>query len=145
MPSNTLDKGLAGLRTAVFDGAYEGLDQGAAALTAAAEQGGGFQNVTSAERGGTVAYAQSATRGPGPELAQAVATVNARNPGFGQLGTVGNVGADEVAVILTAPTTYAVDLETRFGGRDAALGPAMQAGATDLTRAAAAGIAEKLR
>jgi hypothetical protein len=144
MPSNTLDKGFAALRTLVFDGAYEGLDQGAGALTADAEQGGGFQNVTEAERGGTVAYAQSATRGPGPELNQAVATVNARNPGFGQLETVGTVGDHEVVVVLTAPTTYAQHLETRFGGRDAALGPAMQAGAAALTAAAAAGIAEKL-
>lgn len=143
MPASSLDAGLAGLKRAVIQGARQGLDQEAEALGSRAAQGGGFQNVTEAERGSTVAYV------PGTSddvLSEAAALVEGRNPGFSQVESAGSYDPDtEVLVVLTAPTTYAVDLETRNGGADAALGPALLAGADGLTRAAADGIRGALR
>ena len=62
-----------------------------------------------------------------------------RNPGESQVETAGSYDPEnEVLVVLTSPTRYAVDLETRFGGRDAALGPAMHSGAAHRLASAAA-------
>lgn len=130
MPQSPLN--FDALRAAVLNGARRGLDDGAEVLAAAAESGGDFQNQTSAERGGTVAYVPGISDGL---FAQAVAIVEARNPGGVEVNAE-HTDADAV-VVLTSPTSYAAKLEIERGG---AFANALAAEAGGLTQAMADGI-----
>ena len=135
MPQSQLN--FDALRAAVLDGARRGLDDGAEALAAAAEAGGDFQNQTSAERGGTVAYVPGVSDGL---FAQAVAIVEARNPGGVEVNHE-TTDADAL-VVLTSPTSYAARLEVERGG---AFANALAAEAGGLTQAMADGIGAALQ
>lgn len=135
MPQSQLN--FDALRAAVLNGARRGLDDGAEALAAAAEAGGDFQNQTSAERGGTVAYVPGLNDGL---FSQAVALVEARNPGGVEVNTE-RTDADAV-VVLTSPTSYAAKLEIERGG---AFANALAQEAGGLTQAMADGIGAALQ
>lgn len=135
MPQSQLN--FDALRAAVLDGARRGLDDGAEALAAAAEAGGDFRNQTEAERGGTVAYVPGVSDGL---FAQAVAIVEARNPGGVEVNAE-HTDADAL-VVLTSPTSYAARLEVERGG---AFANALTAEAGGLTQALADGIGAALQ
>ena len=135
MPSQTLN--FDALRAAVLRGVMEGLDVGAQALQAAAEAGGDFRNQTEAERGGTVAYVPGVSDAL---FAQAVAIVEARNPGGVEVN--GESADADTVLVLTSPTSYAAKLEVERGG---AFANALAREAGGLTQAMADGIGRALQ
>ncbi len=129
----------------VMQGAAEGLSEGAEAMEADAQDTDSYKGVTGATRAGTVAYVVGGGIDQGDKLGQALADVEAKNPGRGLIQQAGTVGDDEVAVVLTVPSDYIDIIEGNVGAAQAFLGPTLEAHAERLAAAAARGIAEKLR
>lgn len=121
-------------------GAVEGARVGAQTLQDAARETGTYQNQSGATRAGTVAYVVGGGYDGSGLLHQAVAAAEQLNPGQTETHTAGTVGPDEIVVILTAATTYAGVLETRFAGQQAFIEPTMTAYANELTKGIAEGI-----
>jgi hypothetical protein len=128
----------------IIQGAVFGLTAGAAELQAADRATSAYVGVTGATRAASVCF----VAGEGVEssgiFAAAVAEVESHNPAHVEVNSV-PIGDDELAVILTTPTDYAIHLERNYAGARAHLGPTMDAHAPSLTQHAAEGIAGVLR
>lgn len=112
------------LEAEIIEAALEGADAAAAHAQDVMRATTAYNNQTWATRTSTTAY----VAGPGrsPSLARAVAQVDARNPGHSEVSTIA-LPDDVIAVIMTVPTDYVIDLETRRGGRNAFIKPTLHA------------------
>lgn len=125
--------------------AAEGLRPGASTLEARARATTAYQDDTGATRDGTVAYVIGGGVDDSSIIETAAGLVDAKNPGTSLVTDGDAVDADTVAVILTVPTEYEDDLETRAGGASAHLAPALDETAAALTAAAIAGLRRAFR
>jgi len=135
---------LDALAPRIVGGAVRGLIGAADELADAARGSGAYEDQSGATRAGTTAYVVGGNVDGSGALARGAAEVAARNPGHEFVESIDGGGENEVVVVLTVPTDYADDLETKNAGAHAFIGPAMTSGVGALQAAALSGIAQEL-
>lgn len=93
---------------------------------------------TGATRAGYRAYVVGMGASGSAVIGEAVAQVEAKNPGHSATST-GTIGAQSFAIILTCPTDYQEKLETQQAGEKAVLTPTFAAFVDEFTARAAEG------
>lgn len=133
-------KHLAELGDAAAPAAAQAMKPGAAALEATAKSSSGYEDQTGATRAATTAYVMGGGLDESGAVTAAADVVADKNPGKSFVTDGDEIGPDEVAVILTVPTIYDEDLETKKSGAYAHLGPALTQARPQLDQAAALGL-----
>lgn len=129
--------GLDAMKDKAMDGALAGLKDAADDATGRMRATEAHGDKTGATRANYRAFAVGHGETGSDALGQSIAVVNEKNPGHVATASVDLEAA--IGVIYTSVTNYQRKLETEAAGARAVIGPTVQATASDMTRAAAAG------
>lgn len=135
--------GLRRTRERSLDGARDALRDEAAAIAREMRASPAHGDQTGATHANYAAYVVGRGETGADALAEAVAAVEALNPGRSATAAVTIGGA--LGVVITSATDYQQHLEIGRGGEKAVLTPTTAASGARLTRAAAAGSKKALR
>lgn len=118
MNMRPLLEGLDRLEAAILAAAREGMEQGAELMQGVAVATDAYQDDTGATRAGTVAYVAGARGGGAADVRRAAAEVRRLRFDDDQveLDQVAGPTGQDLAIVLTVPTRYAIDLETAHAG-----------------------------